>query len=149
MRVTAPTGPAGNSLLVRLIAERPITAFILMSYTISFSTELTPALTENTTLYGWTIWDVLMSFTSSALPAFVVVAACGSWQGIRDLAGRALRWRVAPRWYFVAILALPLLTILLASTFSGLEPIDNLIDKWDLVFTLLLPQLLLRVLLLN
>ena len=68
---------------------------------------------------------------------------------MRDLARRSLRWRVGPQWYFVALLGLPLAVVLCASALFGLAPLHALGDKWPLLFTLVVPMLLLRIGLFN
>jgi uncharacterized protein len=65
------------------------------------------------------------------------------------LVRRSLRWRVGPQWYLVALLGLPIATVLCASALFGLAPLQALIDKWQLLFTLVVPMLLFRVVMLN
>jgi membrane protease YdiL (CAAX protease family) len=69
--------------------------------------------------------------------------------GVLDLARRSLRWRVGPQWYLVALLGLPIATLLCASALFGLAPLQALVGKWQLVFTLVVPMLLFRVVVLN
>jgi hypothetical protein len=47
-----------------------------------------------------------------ALPAFLVTAATSGKAGVLDLLGRCLRWRGAVRWYLIALLGLPVATLL-------------------------------------
>lgn len=51
--------------------------------------------------------------------AFLVTAITDGRQGLRDWAGRLLRWRVAPRWYAVALLGIPTGMLLTGLAFSG------------------------------
>jgi membrane protease YdiL (CAAX protease family) len=81
--------------------------------------------------------------------AFLVVAATHGRAGVLDLARRSLRWRVGPGWYLVALLGLPIATLLCASALFGLAPLNALVGKWPLLFTLVVPMLLFRVVVLN
>jgi uncharacterized protein len=51
--------------------------------------------------------------------AFVVTALTTGRAGLRVWAGRLLRWRVAPRWYAVALLAVPAAVLALGAVASG------------------------------
>jgi membrane protease YdiL (CAAX protease family) len=86
---------------------------------------------------------------SVALPAFLVVAAMHGKAGVRDLARRSLRWRVGARWYLIALLGLPIASVLCASVIYGVAPLNALVDNWQLLFTLILPSLLIRIVFLN
>jgi membrane protease YdiL (CAAX protease family) len=77
-----------------------------------------------------------------ALPAFLVTAATSGKAGVRDLLGRCLRWRVGIGWYSLALLGLLLATLLVASVFLGVAPLEALAQKWPLFFTMYLPGIL-------
>lgn len=51
--------------------------------------------------------------------AFLVTAIADGRQGLRRWFGRLLRWRVAPRWYAVALLGVPAGMLLTGLAFSG------------------------------
>jgi len=53
------------------------------------------------------------------------------------------------RWYLVALLGVPVATLLCASVLFGLAPLNALVEKWQLLFTVVLPQLLLLILFYN
>ena len=53
--------------------------------------------------------------------AFLVTAIADGRQGLRRWFGRLLRWRVAPRWYAVALLGVPAGMLLTGLAFSGGE----------------------------
>jgi CAAX protease family protein len=142
----APRDPS----LLRLIARHPVASFLVMSYVITCSFAFVPFLTQPAGLPADVrLWDPLASLLGCALPAFVVTAAVGSRPGLRDLLSRSLRWQVSPKWYLIAVLALPIATTVCACAFYGLAPIEALVDKWSLLFTLVLPQLVFRLVVLN
>ncbi|HZG64246.1 MAG TPA: CPBP family intramembrane glutamic endopeptidase [Rubrobacteraceae bacterium] len=136
-----------SSSLKGLVARHPVAAFLVMAFT-----------------FGWTIQFVGVYFdfglslriASSigvifglALPAFLVTAAVSGKAGVRDLLGRCLRWRVGIHWYLLALLGLLVVTLLGASAFSSLTPLETLVEKWPLFFTMFLPEILIAVLLIQ
>ena len=147
---TAIQQPAFLSLLRRLVARHPVIAFLVMAYTITpaflLQTIRTPA---DILPLGFSLWDSFGTIFGVALPAFLVMAAIHGRAGIRDLASRSLRWHVHPRWYFIALFGLPAGVLLCASLIYGLVPSVALVDKRSLLFSLLLPDLLIRFVLLN
>jgi membrane protease YdiL (CAAX protease family) len=72
-----------------------------------------------------------------ALPAFLGTAAMSGTAGVRDLLGRSLRWRVGIGWYLLAFLGLLIATLLV-----GTAPLEALVEKWPLFFTMFLPGIL-------
>jgi membrane protease YdiL (CAAX protease family) len=66
------------------------------------------------------------------------------------MAGTACEtWRVGVRWYLIALLGVPVATVLCASAIFGPAPLNALVDKWQLLFTEVLPKLLLLILFFN
>jgi membrane protease YdiL (CAAX protease family) len=53
------------------------------------------------------------------------------------------------RWYFAALFGVPVAVVLCASVIFGLAPLNALVEKWPLLFTVVLPQLLLLILFFN
>ena len=78
-----------------------------------------------------------------ALPAFLVTAATGGKEGVRDLLGRCLRWRVGIRWYLFAVFGILAAVLLAAIPFLGVAPLEALAQKWGLLFTVFLPGVVL------
>ena len=141
---------ASPSALRRLVARHPVAAFLIMAYAITSTFTLPPIRAWlGMSLLGFTLWDSLATIFGVALPAFLVVAAMQGKDGVRDLARRSFRWRVGLHWYFLALLGLPIGVMLCASVIYGRAPLMTLVDQWPLLFTLILPDLLLRILLLN
>ena len=141
---------AASSALRRLVARHPVATFLVMAYTI------TPAFLLQTIWrpahilpLRFSLWDSFGTIFGVALPAFLGIAALRGREGIRDLASRSLRWRVHPRWYFLALFGLPAGVLLFASVLYGPAPLAALLDKRLLLLSLLLPDLLIRFVLLN
>jgi CAAX protease family protein len=134
----------------RLVARHPVAVFLVMVYTVNGAVALSPLLTRRDILpFDLAPYDSLGHIFGVALPAFIVVAAMHGRAGVRDLARRSLRWRVGVRWYLVALLGVPIATVLCASAIFGLAPLNALADKWPLLFTVVLPQLLLLIVFFN
>jgi membrane protease YdiL (CAAX protease family) len=121
-----------------------------MVYAINVAVALLPVLTRRDLLpFDQAPYDWLGHILGSAAPAFVVMWAVSGGLGVRDLAARCLRWRVLGRWYGVALLAIPAGTILFACAFYGAEPLSLLVQKWTLLFTTVIPHLVLIILFSN
>jgi uncharacterized protein len=151
--VTAPAAtqqPAPHSALRRLVARHPVAVFLVMVYAVNIAVALVPVLTRRDILpFGLAPYDSLGHILGVALPAFIVVAAMNGQAGVRDLASRSLRWRVGVRWYLVALFGVPVAVVLCASAIFGLAPLNALVEKWQLLFTVVLPQLVLLIVFFN
>jgi membrane protease YdiL (CAAX protease family) len=151
--VTVPAAtqrPAPHSALRRLVARHPVAAFLVMVYAVNIAVALVPVLTRRDILpFGLAPYDSLGHILGVALPAFIVVAAMNGQAGVRDLARRSLRWRVGVRWYLVALFGVPVAVVLCASAIFGLAPLNALVEKWQLLFTVVLPQLVLLIVFFN
>src|SRR5215210_5912716 len=144
------TVPTPVSALRRVVARHPVAAFLVMVYTVNTAVALVPLLTRRDILpFGLAPYDSLGHIFGVALPAFLVLAATHGRAGVRDLARRSLRWRVGFRWYLLALFGVPVATVLCASVIFGLAPLNALVEKWKLLFTVVLPQLLLSIVFFN
>jgi uncharacterized protein len=63
---------------------------------------------------------------------------------VRVLWRRCLRWRVGVGWYLLALLGVPLATFLCGILLYGAGPPEAVADTWLLLFSVVLPHLLLR-----
>jgi uncharacterized protein len=90
-----------------------------------------------------TVVQTLATVLGLAVPAFLVTAATGGKEGVRDLLSQLLRWRVGVRWYLIAIFGLPVTMLLAAIPFLGVAPLEALAQKWGLIFTVFLPGVIL------
>jgi membrane protease YdiL (CAAX protease family) len=143
---TTTRQPTPRSALRRLVARHPVAAFLVMVYAVNIAVALPPVLTRRDILpFDLALIESLGPIFGVALPAFLVMAAMHGQDGARDLARRCLRWRVGVRWYLVALFSMPIAVMLCASVIFGLAPLNALVEKWQLLFTVVLPQLLLLI----
>jgi len=143
---TATPHPAPHSALRRLVARHPVVTFLVMVYAVNIAVVLPPILTQRDLLpFNLDLADSLGPIFGVALPAFLVIAALHGRAGVRDLAQRCLRWRVAPQWYLFALLGVPIGAAVCASAIFGLAPLHQLQDKWPLLFTVVVPEFLLLI----
>ena len=133
-----------HSTLRRLVARHPATAFLVMAFGFGWSSLIPILLSENG--FGvlpielpLTLVQTLATVLGLTLPAFLVTAATGGKEGVRDLLARMLRWRVGIHWYLIALFGLPVAVLLAAIPFIGLVPLEALTRNWGLVFTVFLP----------
>lgn len=136
---------APHSSTGRLVARRPVVAFLVMAYAVAWTVQLASFQLGLSFRAGSSIAMIL----GLAAPAFLVTAATSGKEGVLDLLGRALRWRAGVRWYLVATLGLPVATLLVAGAFLGLAPLRALAEGWPLFFTVFVPELLLAVVLIQ
>jgi membrane protease YdiL (CAAX protease family) len=139
--------PAASSSLRRLVARRPVVAFLLMAFVFAWTIMLPLLLSKSG--FGvlpfalpWRVFGSLMSIFGLALPAFLVTAAKDGKEGVRDLLGRILRWRIGVRWYLLALFGLLAITLLGSIPFLGVAPLESLARNWPLLFTVFLPGVL-------
>jgi uncharacterized protein len=151
--MSAPTTtqpPSPHSALRRMVTRHPVAAFLVMVYAVNCAVALSPLLTRRDILpFGLAPYDSLGHIFGVALPAFIVMAAMSGKAGVRDLAHRSLRWRVGIRWYLIAMLGVPVASVLCASVLFGLAPLEALVERWRLLFTVVLPQLVLLIVFFN
>ena len=67
---------------------------------------------------------LLISTVSLTVVAFAVTAIAGGRTAVRDLRARAFRIRTSPLWFLVALVALPLAALGVATVVNGLSPLQ-------------------------
>jgi hypothetical protein len=128
--IAARTPPASVSALRRVIARHPVAAFLTMVFAVNVAVALSPVLNRRDLLpFAQAPYDWLAHILGSAVPAFVVTAAVRGRDGVRDLAGRCLRWRVGLRWYLIVLLGLPVALLLYATALYGTAPLEALVIR--------------------
>ena len=87
--------------LFHRIRQHRIASFFVLAYAISWSLDATVLLLEMEP--SWTRW-IISGFLSALGPAFAAaIVLYASRENLMAWLGRALRWRVRPKWYAVAI----------------------------------------------
>jgi membrane protease YdiL (CAAX protease family) len=121
-----------------------VVAFLVLAFGFGWTSLIPILLSENG--FGvlpvelpLTVVQTLATILGLALPAFLVTAAAGGKEGVRDLLGRLLRWRVGLHWYIFAIFGLPMGVLLSAIVLHGAAPLGALVRNWALLFTAFLP----------
>jgi uncharacterized protein len=134
----------------RIVARHPVASFLIMMGVVNIAVSLPDPLTRRDLLpFDQAPYDWILHIIGLALPAFLVTAAVSGREGVRDLASRSLRWRVGIRWYVLALLGMPVLTVLTAQVFLDSSPFAALADKWPVLFTTVIPHLVLIILVSN
>jgi CAAX protease family protein len=140
---------ASRSSTRQLVARHPVATFLIACYALNWLVVLPPLRVRGGLPFQLGLWESLGSILGVALLAFLVVAASGGRAGVRDLAGRCLRWRVGVRWYLVALVAPPVALPLGAAVLFGAAPLRALFHQWALLPTGFLPRLLVGIVLFN
>lgn len=118
----AAPGTRTTSRIAVLVARRPLTAFLTLVFGIGWPVLLVPVLADRGLLDGPRLpaeffalgvtWFVL-------LPAALwVTAVCDGRAAVRQLLGRAVRWRFGV-WWPVVLLGLPVLTLVVGLVLGG------------------------------
>jgi membrane protease YdiL (CAAX protease family) len=149
--VTENRQPTPLSPLKRPVVRNPVAAFLLMLYAIAWTVFL-PVVLQARGLLALPVdlseglaFDAVTSLASIlgvSLPAFIVTAAISGKVGVRELLRRCLRWRVGIVWYLAALFGLLAVMVLVGSVLSDPAPLEVLIERWPLIFTLFLPEVL-------
>jgi uncharacterized protein len=141
---SADRPPAAYSGLRGLVASHPVVAFLVLAFGFGWISLIPILLAENG--FGvlpvelpLTVVQTLATVLGLALPAFLVTAATGGKEGVRDLLGRLLRWRVGLHGYLFVLFGLPMGVLLSAIFMHGAAPLAALARNWALLFTAFLP----------
>jgi CAAX protease family protein len=147
-RLIEPTTlQAGPRPSVRhLIARHPVATFLCICYAVTWATAV-PWFRARTDIlpFDLPMWGSLGTIFGVTLAAVLVAAASDGRAGVRDLARRSLRWRVGVRWYVLAVLGLPVVVLAGAIALFGTAALEALADNRHLLFTRVLPVLLLQL----
>ena len=93
------------------------------------------------------MYGALANLLGAAAPAFLVTAIVCGREGVHELLGRCVRWKVPARWYAIALLTLPTLLLASVGLLYGPAPLRALVANWLLLLTSFLPTLLVMLVL--
>jgi CAAX protease family protein len=115
MTATSPALDANAGGIRSVVAGHPVSAMLIAMFTISYALLIPPALA------GLPLEPFLLGviFIGQLLPAVLVTAAIGGRPAVRELFRRVFRWRVRPVWYLVALLAIPVVSLLASAVLFG------------------------------
>lgn len=108
-------GKTASSLMKRIsvtVSQHPILAFFLLTVLFSWGPIAVVLQTTGTVDNGQLVWwQLLLVFGAMllgpAIAGLTLTALAGGRTGLRALWKRQTKWRVAPRWYGVALLTTP------------------------------------------
>ena len=105
------------TLLRQVIARHPVTAMLVLMFLIAWAF-LIPAALAGVPLIPFPLLGAI--FLGQLGSAVLVTWAIGGWPEVRHLLGRTFRWRVHPAWYLLALLGIPMASLLwTAAVFGG------------------------------
>jgi len=100
----------------QVIARHPVTAMLLVMFVIGWAF-LIPAALAGVPLIPFPMLGAI--FLAQLGPAVLVTWAGGGWTEVRHLFGRIFRWRVHPAWYVLALLGIPIVSLLWTAVVFG------------------------------
>jgi membrane protease YdiL (CAAX protease family) len=117
--------------LLRIIARRPVLAFMVIGLGAYFLTAAIPPIVNSEILpFGLPLHGVVGGVLGVGIGAFVVTAAVAGRDGVIDLARRSVRWRVPVRWYLVALFTVPVGATLISLAIYGSQALAIPIGGW-------------------
>ena len=120
MNPAGRTSTPSAAPLRRRIAARPVGAFLVIAIALSWV-----ALILSIALLGNALPGILAELLILLGTAVLVTAAADGRQGVRALFRQTVHWRVGAGWYVAAVLALPVLTVLVAAATGTLHQPEN------------------------
>ncbi|HJV12677.1 MAG TPA: type II CAAX endopeptidase family protein [Propionibacteriaceae bacterium] len=123
------------------VSRHPVMSYLLLAFAIFWASWM-PVLLVGAPPRPFSALGAILGL---ALPAFLVTAATDGRTGVRDVLRRTLRWRLGIGWYLLALLAIPIVALLLAPLFVSPALPQGFPQTWALLFTKFAPQLLLAL----
>jgi membrane protease YdiL (CAAX protease family) len=129
---SAPTPALPTGGVRGLIAGRPMTAFLVLTFTLAYPLMALPVLAARGLIPGGWIpiapdemAGALLTL-GALLPAALIVTGCAEGrEGLVRMARRMFRWRIGVGWWLLVLTGLPALTVGLALLLGdSLKPVD-------------------------
>jgi uncharacterized protein len=108
--------PATAGPVVAFVRRRPLTAFFLWFFTVGQAFAFVPLVVDGP--YPQVFID-LSTVVGLLLPALVITRIVDGPAALRALLRSSFAWRISPRWYALALLAVPGLAVALALVAAG------------------------------
>ena len=125
-----PVPPNAGGRLHRaagLIRSRPLTAFFSWFFTVGQLIAFTPAISS--AVFQRTLaaepFIIASTFVGLLLPAVAITAAMDGPEGLRRLSAAALRYRIPARWYLLALVGVPTITLGVQAVTAGRPSNDS------------------------
>jgi hypothetical protein len=116
MTVMSAIAPATAGPVTSFVRRRPLMSFLLWFFTVGQVFAFVPLLVD--VPYPQVFID-LSTVVGLLLPALAITRIVDGPDALRALLRSAFRWRVAPRWYVLALVVVPGLAVALALPFGG------------------------------
>jgi uncharacterized protein len=92
------------------------------------------------------LFNIPASLLGPLVAGAVMAWALGGKQGLRAFRGRVFRFRVAPQWYIIPLVSIPMLGVLAVATTQGTAPVSQFISHLgDFIMPYLMGAVLLSV----
>jgi membrane protease YdiL (CAAX protease family) len=112
-----------------VIRRHTVISYFVIAYAFSWAIWIPMAL-AGMRIYQGSAWPShIPGVFGPLVAAFVMSAVVGGWAAVKDLLSRMARWRVAPRWYLVALsplLFFAIAAVAMAATGSGWPDLGEL-----------------------
>jgi len=127
-----------------LVAQRPITAFLALTFALAYPLMALPILAARGLIPdGWIrippdeMAGALLTL-GALLPATLIVTWCADGHdGLKHLARRMFRWRVGTGWWLLVLIGLPALTtglaVLLGDSLKSVDPAEMFLRQLGLL----------------
>ena len=133
------TAPPRIGTIASLVRRHPVTAYFSLTFAISWGGTLA-AIGSGGGMRGTTptsdprfAWAVLAMLAGPSVTGVALTALISGRTGLRGLLERLVRWRVAARWYLIALLAAPalMLATLLALSLASHDFVPGVVTSDD------------------
>ena len=148
--VTASPKPSFLTSLKSVLAAHPFVWFFVLTFVGSWVC-LTPMVLGQDGLgllpysVPFALYVALFlaaSFLGPTLAAVVVTGALDGKPGIKHFFRRYVQWRVGVRWYLLMLFGFPVIYLLAACIWMGVQPLEAVAQQWSTFFTTYLFALL-------
>jgi membrane protease YdiL (CAAX protease family) len=129
---SSPSAPTAGELR-SVVATHPVATMLITMFVVAWGVLIPPAL-AGMALEPFLLVVVLFG---QLLPAVLVTAAIGGRPAVRELFSRVFRWRVSVVWYLVALLAIPVVSLLLSLALYGTGAFHALVTDRSVILAYL------------